>query len=211
MQSDSSPSPPTPSSILLARGVIARLSTWPALQLAVSNSWGGPQSTEKRTWVASVIVDTFEDTSISQKTKSDWTYFEEMLMQIMADEFELIMEDGSAEEVGKDLVRLWEKVCGGGDAGDGLKLVLKLEEEAERVKGKAPVVQQAPGSDDDEDWEDDEDDSEDDCECDGEHDHTHDEPPKLIDHDAGKPQRKSSPEIDEDGFTVVKGKGKSHR
>lgn len=132
-------------------------------------------------------------------------------MQIMADEFELIMEDGSAEEVGKDLVRLWEKVCGSGDVGDGLKLVLKLEEEAERVRGKAPVVHQAPGSDDDEDWEDDEDDSEDDCDCDGEHDHAHDEPPKLIDPDASKPLRKPSPEIDEDGFTVVKGKGKSHR
>ncbi|KAJ8474685.1 hypothetical protein ONZ45_g15862 [Pleurotus djamor] len=199
MQTDSASSAPQPASILFARGVIARLLTWPALHIAVSNNWGGPESSEKRTWIASVIVDAFEDPSV----KPDAQYIEEMVMQIMADEFETNVEDGSAEDIGRDLVRLWDAIqTGGAESGKGVEMVDKFEAEAEKIKGKKPIVQQAPGSGDDEDSDEWEDES-------GSDGSEEDEVPNLL--DSSKQQTRHEPEIDEDGFTLVKGKGKSHR
>ncbi|KAL0948906.1 hypothetical protein HGRIS_009015 [Hohenbuehelia grisea] len=183
---------PSPSSILFARGVIAKLHLWPALRLAVLEGWGGPEGAEKRTWIASVIVDAFEE----QNPAPDAEYVEDMLLQIMSDEFETVLEDDSALEIGKDIVKLWTETRTGSS-----ELVLKLETEAEKVKGKKPAVQQDANSEE-EDWSDDDDD-------DDEENEEGDEAPPLM-----PPQDRTKyepPEIDEDGFTTVKGKGKSHR
>ncbi|KAI0366251.1 hypothetical protein BV20DRAFT_665673 [Pilatotrama ljubarskyi] len=188
--SASAPSNPPPTSVLFARGVIARLAYWPALRIAVDQGWGGPESAEKRTWLASVLVDDFEE----QDPKPDVDYVEDRLLQVMADEFDAVLEDGSAEAVAKDVVRLWQEVSAGGTA-----LLSEFEERADKLRGKK--VQAEEGAGDNSDWEDDSDEDED-----GEDD---EQAPQLLDH----PQRtpKEEPEMDEDGFITVKGKGKSHR
>ncbi|KAI0717547.1 Pre-rRNA-processing protein TSR2-domain-containing protein [Cerioporus squamosus] len=152
---------PSQTSILFARGVIARLAYWPALRIAVDQLWGGPDSASKRTWLASVLVDDFEEASDTP----DADYVEDRLLQVMADEFDAVLEDGSAEEVAKDVVRLWAEVSQGRDA-----LVTEFEERADKLKGKKETA------------------------------------PQLLE----RPP-KEEPEVDEDGFTTVKGKGKSHR
>nr|VWP00573.1 60 kDa chaperonin (GroEL protein) (Protein Cpn60) [Ganoderma boninense] len=120
-------SAPPQSSVLFARGVIARLAYWPALRIAVDQGWGGPESTEKRTWLASVLVDDFEE----QNPKPDLDYVEDRLLQIMADEFDANLEDGSAEAVAKDVVRLWEEVSEG-----KTELLMDFETKADQLKGK---------------------------------------------------------------------------
>ncbi|KAK0205838.1 Pre-rRNA-processing protein TSR2-domain-containing protein [Desarmillaria ectypa] len=179
---------PSPTSVLFARGVIARLLIWPILRLAIQENWGGPNGPEKRTWLASVIVDAFEE----QSTPPDDQYIEEILLQVMADEFETQIEDGSAEPVAVDVVQLWEQCHTGQDA-----LVRKFEDAADKLKGKKMDVPQTSGND--EEWEDDDGSDES-----GEEEEMDDEPvPQLLNH-----RQKEEPEIDEDGFTLVKGKGR---
>jgi pre-rRNA-processing protein TSR2 len=188
----SEPSPtPSPTFVLFARGIIARLAIWPALRLAVDQNWGGPHGAEKRRWLASIIVDAFEQ----EPQDLDVWYVEEMLAQVMADEFEVELEDGSVEGVAKDMVRLWEEVRGGKG-----EMVLRFESLAEGLKGKKVPVEEQIGSGSEGDSDEDEDDWEDEDE----------EPPQLLDRsrENNNDHLSSGPEIDEDGFTLVKGKGR---
>ena len=190
---------PPPSSVLFARGVVSRLAVWSTLRIAVQEGWGGHGASEKRTWLASVIVDAFEETTPSP----DDQYIEELLLQVMADEFDVVIEDGSAESVATDVVKIWEETKVGKQ-----ELVLKFEQLADAMKGKKVVAQEVPANEgDDDEWEDDDSDSNEDVDMsdgdDGE------EPPQLL-HPENLTHR-SEPEVDEDGFTLVKGKGKNRR
>ena len=175
------PPPPSPSLILFARGVIARLAIWPALRVAVEQNWGGPEGIAKRRWLASVLVDAFE-----APTKPDVEDVEETLLQVMEDEFEAVLEDGSALDVARDVVKLWDEVREGKDEN------VKMFEEVEgKVKGSKVPVQMEGGESDDEEggWEEEEEDEE-------------EEAPRLV-------RRQTDPVVDEDGFTLVRSKGKS--
>ncbi|KAE9403662.1 hypothetical protein BT96DRAFT_1016890 [Gymnopus androsaceus JB14] len=173
----------TPSStvILFARGVIARLSLWETLTLAVQESWGGPGAKEKRTWMAGVLVDLFEEkqaknTNPNSNSSShvDPEDVEDMLLQIMADEFEVHVEDGTAETLGKDLVRLWDLIMGQPENGAGDKMVQEWETRADRTKGRKIQVQVQETAEEEGEWEDD-------GEEDG--DEEEEEAPQLIDQD----------------------------
>ena len=135
--SSTAPAVPSQTSVLFARGVIARLAYWPALRIAVDQGWGGPESAEKRTWLASVLVDDFEE----QDPKPDVDYVEDRLLQVMTDEFDAVLEDGSAEAVAKDVVRLWEEVVAG-----RTELLVEFEERADKLKGKKVQVEEASPS-----------------------------------------------------------------
>lgn len=177
------------SSVLFARGVIARLIIWPILRIAVQEGWGGPNGGKKRTWIASEIVDAFE----TQKPPPDDQYIEELLLQIMQDEFETNIEDGSTESVGVDIVRMWDETRVG-----KLDLVLKFEELADKLKGKeiqVPVV-----GNDDEEWSDEDEDSVDeDVQV----------PSAMLRTSQTQLPTRSAPEVDESGFTLVKrGRGR---
>ena len=184
---------PPASSVLFARGVIARLAIWATLRIAVKENWGGPGASSKRTWLASIIVDAFEE----QTPTPDDQYIEEMLLQVMSDEFETVIEDGSAEAVAVDIVRLWDETQNGKS-----DLVINYEELAEKVRGKMPDVQEQVVSedhdDDDDDW-DDEDDEDEDGDA--------EEAPRLVERPVAKQVIKQL-DIDEDGFTMVKGKAR---
>jgi pre-rRNA-processing protein TSR2 len=183
---------PTPKAgiILFARGVMAILETWPALKLAVEESWGGPDGADKRRWMAGEIVDAFE--TPSKDGIPDAEYIEDMLLQVMSDEFDTNLEDGSAERVGKDIVKLWNDIH---VKMTGEEEVTRLEAAANKQKGKKVAAKVEVNSDDEvdgdseeEEWTEDE-----------------DEVPRLIEHQPKEPEQ---PEVDEDGFTTVKRKGK---
>ena len=183
----SNPSPPSSTSLSFAKGVIARLALWPALQIAIQNGWGGPDSAQKRTWIASVIVNTFEE----QPTPPDAEYIEEMLLQIMDDEFETIVDDESAESVAKDITNLWKDIHLGDLAG-----LQRLEQQANEMSNRPILAQAGPpgGLDTDSDEE------EGDWESDNEDGYDSDRTPDI-----------QPPEVDEDGFTTVKGRYSKHR
>ena len=176
---------PSSTSLSFAKGVIACLALWPALRIAVQNGWGGPDSSKKRTWMASVLVDVFEENS----TPLDAEYIEELLLQIMDDEFETVIEDGSAESVAKDLMKLWKDIHSGDLGG-----LYHLEQRA-NVVSNIPIVAQ-PGLPEGMDTDSDEEEGH--WESDEEDGHGPDPPPDL-------------PEVDEDGFTAVKGRHSKHR
>ncbi|KAF8189647.1 hypothetical protein BJ912DRAFT_966012 [Pholiota molesta] len=146
------PTAPPPSSVLFARGVIARLAIWSTLRIAVQENWGGPDAAAKRTWLASEIL----------------------LLQVMADEFEAV-------SVAKDIVQIWDETRVG-----------------RQELGKKANAQEKVVSDEEGEWEDEE--GEDDDESD-------EEVPQLLQHPPPKPAPRE-PEVDEDGFTMVKGKNR---
>jgi len=180
----SNPSPPSSIFLSFAKGVVARLALWPALQIAVQNGWGGPDSAQKRTWIASVIVDTFE----VQPTPPDAEYIEEMLLQIMDDEFETIVEDGSSESVAKDIANLWKDIHLGDLTG-----LQHLEQRANAVSNRLILAQAGPpGELDTDSGGEEESDTED-------------------GYGSDRVQDIQPPEVEEDGFTTVKGRHSKHR
>ncbi|KLO06837.1 hypothetical protein SCHPADRAFT_676488 [Schizopora paradoxa] len=193
--SDSSTTSPDPTLVLFARGIIARLNTWPVLSLAVDNSWGGPDSADKRTWIASVVVDSF-DPSQNPETPDD-VYVEEQLLQIMSDEFDTEIEDGSAEGVAKDIVKLWSQLGSGAIAA---QMVEEWEAAAKKAKGK-PIPVEIKDETNEEEGDEDEDDS-----MDGEEEE--EAAPSLL---PPKEKTREGPEVDEDGFTLVKKSGRTQR
>ena len=184
-QEQQPPPPPNPALILFARGVIARLELWPALRFAVEQDWGGPDSRAKRRWLASVLVDAFDDHEQQQQQPPDAEYVALMLAQVLEDEFGAAIEDGSVEAVAADVVKLW---------GAGEDAVGEWERKADGARAKRVDVREVvdkDGDDDDDEWEDEEEDE--------------DDVPQLM-RVAGDPQQrpsKSEPVVDEEGFTLV--------
>jgi len=135
--------------------------------------------------MASVIVDTFEE----QSPPPDAGYIEEMLLQIMGDEFETVAEDESAESVAKDITKLWKDIHLGDLTG-----LHHFEQQANSISNRPIVAHAGPpggldtGSDEEEgDWE------------------SGDEDGRGSDHGP------DFPEADEDGFTTVNGRYSKHR
>ena len=196
--------------VYLARALLARLAVWPVLRIAVDSSWGGPESKQKCSWMASELLNAFESPSASSSTLSpnsasnqvDEDYIEEMILQMMNDEFDCIIEDGSSAEVAGDLVKLWKQA-----QSDGVKAIeqsMKIWEEKERaLQGKRLQAQEIKAEEEEEG--DGESGEEDDEEDESEGGMEVDEPPALVDR-----RNKEAPVVDEDGFTLIKGKGTQH-
>ena len=170
------------------------LSTWPALTLAVQNSWGGPESSEKRDWFAGAISDLIANTQ-----DADVEYVEEFMLQVMNDEFDVNIEDGSGEEVAARIIGLrkltlqgdftmvddmygdWQQRQQNGGSGKFNFKHVELEEH----EGET-------------DWD------SDDLDEDEDEDVEMDEAPALV----KAPREKLQPKVDEDGFTEVISKKK---
>ena len=67
----------------------------------MQNSWGGPESSEKRDWFAGAVSEL-----LNYSPDADEEYLEEFLLQVMNDEFEVNIEDGSGAEVAKRIFDL---------------------------------------------------------------------------------------------------------
>jgi pre-rRNA-processing protein TSR2 len=169
------------------------LHLWPALTLAVQNEWGGPSSSDKRDWFAGAISDLF-----ISNPQTDAQDLEDFMEQIMGDEFECVVDDGSLEEAAGAIVRLREQ-CLRGEFGEVETLQRTWEENKRRGETgnsagpfrKVEVDQET----DDEDGDEDGDGEEDEDEVMG-------EAPELV----RAPWQKVKPEVDEEGFTKVVGK-----
>lgn len=216
--STSAPEPPTsPTILLFARGVYSLFHLWPALRLAVTSQWGGEDSASKRIWFISTVVDEFEDKASPAQLASfvapnaegqtsgglvpppaglDLDAVADLLFDIMLEEFEIELEDDSPVMISRRLLQLWS------DASRGLEgEVVKLEEE-ERRMGKSKVVASAGVDEDGEsDGESGSESGSDEEEGEG-MEGVQEEAPALV------PRQKEEPEVDDDGFTMVKGKGK---
>lgn len=176
------------------------LHLWPALSVAIQNAWGTSSPTlgeDKRAWFAGALSDLFTQNQIR-----DVEDLEDIMGQVMSDEFEVVVDDNSLEETARGIWSGRARILQG-DASEVTRL-MAIWEEKKNKKTRLQVVQ-GPDVDQDTDDEEDEDtwngfpDSRDE-------DVDMDEAPALV--DASSSKKKPEPEIDEDGFTKVVGKKK---
>lgn len=161
--------------------------SWPALSLAVQNQWGGPDSEGKREWLAGVISDMF-----TERPSTVAEDIEDTLAQVMDEEFEVVVDDGSIEETAEKIMRLHEATARG-----DFDVVDTLHAAWLEKKGSLAVKVQKGGNasdeEEDEDEEDEGDDDDDDVEM-------QDSPTAAT---APQPKQKQEPEVDAEGFTKV--------
>lgn len=206
----------SPTIVLFARGTLAILDLWPALTIAVSEQWGGSESAEKKTWIASTLIDEFEsratylpipvpdssapsvvgpvvDPADANDPPLDQDDIIDLLTQIMEDEFEARLEDGSIEAVASDVVRLWKDLL----TEEKPEIIVEaLERKANEVRRTG--VQVSKGAQDEDDSSSGEEGDE--MEVDG------DEAPQLVAREERR--EKQEPVVDDDGFTLVQKGGR---
>ncbi|KAK4994069.1 rRNA accumulation-related protein [Elasticomyces elasticus] len=168
-------------------GIWYTISLWPALSTAVANSWGGPDSSDKRDWLAGAISDLFT-THPDDATDADW--LADFLSGEMDEEFEVVVDDDSNVEVAREIIRLRREIAEGDLR--GVERVERMYRER-RPAARVSVSAVDQDVDDDDDEEDEEDDADEDV-----MDVDVDEVPTLV-----SARERSKPEVDEDGFTKV--------
>lgn len=124
---------------------------------------------------------------LSSTPDADEEWIEEFLVQVMLDEFEVAVDDGSAGDVADQIVAL-RKQCEKGD----FEGVRELERRWASKGGKVDAFQRGEDEEGSTDGSDDEDD---------EGDVDMDEAPSLV--ETREPREPVAPEVDEDGFTKV--------
>lgn len=85
-------------------GVCMAIYKWDELNTAVENSWGGPNSAEKRDWISGIIIELFDDKIV------DIALIEETLLYAMLDEFDTNVDNDSALEIGAMIVKMYRDV-----------------------------------------------------------------------------------------------------
>lgn len=82
---------------------------WTALQLAVKGEWGGSDSSLKMEWFSETLADYMYDFG----SKVDEEDIEDVLLQIMSDEFMTQLDDGSEITIAKKLLSLYKELVVG--------------------------------------------------------------------------------------------------
>ncbi|KAL4979059.1 Pre-rRNA-processing protein TSR2-domain-containing protein [Aspergillus desertorum] len=168
-------------------GITLAINAWPALTLAVTSNWGGPTSADKRDWLCGAISD-----MIADRPETDAEDLEDVLIQVMNDEFDVVVDDESAGEVADRIMEIRKMV----EKGEFDDIKQMWEEWQGKAAKKGDVVTGfRRGEDQDGETEDDEDE-------DGDEDEEMEEAPALV----SAPKDRFKPEVDEDGFTKVVGK-----
>ncbi|KZF21082.1 hypothetical protein L228DRAFT_262139 [Xylona heveae TC161] len=180
--------PPLPSAEIIQSqfdmAIALALANWPALTLAVQNQWGGPDSADKRDWFAGAVSDLF-----LSDPETDAQDVEDMLLQVMNDEFDVNVDDDSALAVANEILLLRK------DAFEGnFNRITEMQQRWSEKKGKSNI-NISKGEGEDESDSDDSDESEDDYSDMGDNSRP-----------AAAPKPKPVPEVDDDGFTKVVGK-----
>jgi pre-rRNA-processing protein TSR2 len=170
-------------------GIWHTLFNWAVLTVAVTNQWGGPDSSDKRDWLAGQISDL-----LANNAETDAEDVEVMLLQVLEDEFGVRLEDESEVAVAKDIMTIRKEVGEGNFA-----TVERLQSKWESRKGREVATGnvEVRESNQEGDWD----------SVDEESDEDEDGDVEMGDAPALVPAKpKPAPEVDEDGFTKVVGK-----
>ncbi|KAB8224071.1 Pre-rRNA-processing protein TSR2-domain-containing protein [Aspergillus novoparasiticus] len=180
---------PNSASSYLDLGITLAIHNWPALTLAVQSNWGGPTSSDKRDWLCGAISDMLND-----RPETDAEDLEDVLIQVMNDEFDVVIDDESAVPVAEEIMEVRGLVA----KGDFSPIKQMWENYQTKSQQKASNVAAAfkRGEDEDQNSDDDEEEDEEDVDM--------GEAPALV----RAPKEKVEAEVDEDGFTKVVGKKK---
>ncbi|KAH6865383.1 pre-rRNA-processing protein TSR2 [Alternaria rosae] len=172
-------------------GIWHALFNWNNLTVAVQNQWGGPDSSDKRDWLAGQISELF-----AAEPLTDQEDVEVVLLQVLEDEFGVRVEDETEVAVAREIMAIRKEIGEGNTA-----MVDALQKKWEERKGKEIATGSVNVKETNQDFEGDSVDEE----TDEDEDVDMDDAPALV---PAKPKSKPEPEIDEDGFTTVVGKKK---
>ena len=170
----------------------------------MQNQWGGPDSADKRDWLTGVISDLF-----TNQPNTDAADVEDLLLQVLQDEFGVDLEDESEGRVAESIVKLRLETARG-DFGTVKALHADWLKRKEG-KGARPEIQayeqrkdvgSSDGSGREEEEEEEEEDDDDDDGMNGVGDVKGAEDVEMHDAPAGV-SSKPKLEVDEDGFTKV--------
>ncbi|KAM5450647.1 rRNA accumulation-related protein [Microsporum audouinii] len=187
---------PLSPSAQLDLAITLTLYSWPSLTLAVESSWGGPTSKSKRDWFCGAIAELF-----STHPETDAQDLEDVLIQVMTDEFDVVVDDGSVSIIADQICELKAEIEKGNfDRVEAMWEQFKADEQSGGNKLPTNIINRVGvnGDDDSSDDNDDYDDDEDDEDID------------MADAPAPRsaPKQREEPEVDEDGFTKVVSKKK---
>jgi pre-rRNA-processing protein TSR2 len=175
-------------------GIALTLAAWPALTLAVQQEWGGAESADKRAWLAGAVADLF-----ASRPSTDAADVEDLLLQVLGDEFNVALEDGSEAVVAAAIIALRHDTA----AGEFTRVDQLWRAWKERGGKEGVTAVRVGGAEDgdegDEDEDDEEDGDEDGDEAEEEGDVEMGDTPAAT----SSSRRRTEPEVDEDGFTKV--------
>ena len=172
-------------------GIWHALFNWNNLTVAVQNQWGGPDSSDKRDWLAGQISELF-----AAEPLTDQEDVEVVLLQVLEDEFGVRVEDETEVAVAREIMAIRKEIGEGSTA-----MVDALQKKWEDRKGKEVATGSVNVKETNQDFEGDSVDEE----TDEDEDVDMDDAPALV---PAKPKAKPEPEIDEDGFETVVSKKK---
>ncbi|XP_061745746.1 pre-rRNA-processing protein TSR2 homolog [Nerophis ophidion] len=89
---------------VFADGVRAVLQSWPVLQIAVDNGFGGVYGQQKADWMADVVQQYFHD-----NTDLEQCEVEDYIATLMDQEFHTVVDDGSLPQVCVGLMQMFSQ------------------------------------------------------------------------------------------------------
>ncbi|XP_058641064.1 pre-rRNA-processing protein TSR2 homolog [Onychostoma macrolepis] len=177
---------------LFSEAVRAVLETWPVLQIAVDNGFGGAYSQQKAEWMVDALQQYFTDNDELQQDE-----VEEFISDLMNNEFDTVVDDGSLPQVSQKVCEMFQQ-CQQDRLTEVREQIKQLIQKKSAGRAKATPAKTpaaAAAADDDDESEDEEA-----MECDG----------ASVNGAAVKeqhlPPRAASHEEEDDGWTVVRRK-----
>ena len=184
---------PTSPAAYLDLGITIAIHNWPALTMAVQSNWGGPTAGDKRDWLCGAISD-----MVNERPETDAEDLEDVLGQVMNDEFDVVVDDESAVPVAEKIMEVRAQVARG-EFGPIQEMWEAWQKKSQqKASNAAAAFKKVEAKDEDQETDAEEDDDEDGANGDVDMG----EAPALV----RAPKEKAEPEVDEDGFTKVVGK-----
>ncbi|TFJ98310.1 Pre-rRNA-processing protein TSR2-like protein [Platysternon megacephalum] len=165
---------------LFGQGVRAVLGSWAALQIAVEHGFGGAHGREKAEWMVGAVEQYFHSNAALEPDE-----VEDFLAEVLNNEFDTIIEDGSLAEVSQQLQSLFAR-CQRGEGPALTETIARLTRRQQEVGRAAAQARPAQGSSSEEEEE--------------------ERPEEVM--DCSSPGAPPDPPPAEDGWTVVRKKKK---
>lgn len=90
-------------------GLRLLMSNWPTLRLAVAEEWGGHESAAKADWLIDALVEHFDE----RGRRVDVEELEDILVDVMAREFNVVLEDQSERALAAQILGLFQQCVRG--------------------------------------------------------------------------------------------------
>ncbi|XP_075774606.1 pre-rRNA-processing protein TSR2 homolog [Pelodiscus sinensis] len=132
---------------LFGRAVRAVLGSWAALQIAVEHGFGGAHGRDKAEWLVGAVEQYFHSNAALTQDE-----VEDFLAEVLNNEFDTIIEDGSLAEVSQQLQSLFAQ-CQRGEGAAVTDAVARLARRQQDVGRAASQAQPAEGSSEEEEEE----------------------------------------------------------